>query len=153
MELTAKDKAENAILAMIVVPKSDRLYNYFINGQDDKRSMLQRKMLEFCLNLCPDHAAEIRKAIFQLTPFVIYPEENGFESLKEREPAGINRRELLLPMGKLAREDKIDILKRENGVQKLGKRLNIWENTEFIWMPRKKAESKKNGLLSTLFGR
>jgi hypothetical protein len=153
MELTAKDKAENAISAMIVVPKNDRLCHYFINGQADKRTMLQRKMLEFCLNLCPNHAREIRKAIFQLTPFIIYPEDNIFEALKEQFPVAINRRELLFPMGKLVRADKIDLSKKEDGFQKIEKQFTIWEKYGIHLDGVKKAEAKKNGLLSAFFRR
>jgi hypothetical protein len=153
VELTAKDKPENSILAMIVIPKNDRLYHYFINGQTDKRTMLQRKILEFCFNLCPGHAKEIRKAIFQLNPFIIYPEDNIFEALKEQDPPAINRRELLFPMGKLVREDKIDLSKKENDIGKLGKQFNIWEKYGIHLDNMKKAEIKKNGFLSALFGR
>jgi hypothetical protein len=153
MELTAKDKTENTISAMIVIPKNNRLYNYYINGQADKRTMLQRKMLEFCLNLCPSHAREIRKSIFQLIPFIIYPEDNIFESLKEQEPAALNRRELLFPMGKLVREDKIDLSKKENDIQKIGKQFDIWEKYGIHLDSMKKSESEKNGFFSTLFGK
>jgi hypothetical protein len=148
MELTVKDKAENSILVMIVIPKNDRLYNYYINGQSDKRTMLQRKMLEFCLNLCPSHAREIRKSIFQLIPFIVYPESNVFETLEEQDPPAINRRELLFPMGKLVRQDKIDLSKKENDIQKMGKQFNIWEKYGIHLDIMKKAETKKNGLLS-----
>jgi hypothetical protein len=151
MELTAKDKAENTILAMIVIPKNDRIYHYFINGSQDRRIMLQRKMLEFCLNLCPDHAKEIRKSIFQLIPFIIYPEENIFEALKEQDPEAINHRELLLPMGKLVREDKIDLSKKENDIQKIGKQFNIWEKYGIYLDNTKQTESKRNGYFSILF--
>jgi hypothetical protein len=153
MELTAKDKAENTILAMIVIPKNDRLYYYFINGQNDKRSMLQRKMLEFCLNLCPNQAKEIRKAIFQLTPFIIYPEDNVFEALKEQDASAINRRELLFPMGKLVREDKIDFSKKEDVIKKMGKQFNIWEKYGIHLDNMKKEEVKKSRLLSVFFGK
>jgi hypothetical protein len=110
-------------------------------------------MLEFCLNLCPGRAKEIRKAIFQLTPFIIYPEDNIFEALKEQDPAAINRRELLFPMGRLVREDKIDRSKKEDDIQKTGKQFNIWEKYGIHLDSMKKAEVKKNGLLSTFFGR
>jgi hypothetical protein len=153
MELNAKDKAENTILAMIVIPKNDKLYNYFINGQADKRTMLQRKMLEFCLNLCPGHAREIRESIFQLTPFIIYPEDNIFQSLKEQDPAAINHRELLFPMGKLVREDKIDLSRKENDIQKIAKQFNIWEKYGIHLDNMKKAEGQKKGLVSMLFGK
>jgi hypothetical protein len=153
MELTAKDKAENTILAMIVIPRNDRLYNYYINGQGDKRTMLQRKMLEFCSNLCPDHAAEIRKSIFQLIPFIIYPVDNIFKALKEQDPPAINHRKLLFPMGKLVREDKIDLSKKENDIQKIGKQFNIWEKYGVHLDNMKRIESKKNGFPSSLFGK
>jgi hypothetical protein len=153
MELTAKDKAENTILAMIVVPKNDRLYHYFINGGQDRRAMLQRKMLEFCLSLCPGRAKEIRKAIFQLTPFIIYPEDNIFEALKEQDPAAINRRELLFPMGGLVREAKIDRSKKEDDIQKIGKQFSIWEEYGIHLDNMKKDKAKKNRLLSTFFGK
>jgi hypothetical protein len=153
MELTAIDKAENTIQAMIVIPKNDRLYHYFINGSQDKRTMLQRKMMEFCLNLCPNHAKEIRKAVLQLVPFIIYPEENIFEALKEQDPPRINRRNLLFPMGKLVREDKIDLSKKEDDIQQFGKQFNIWEKYGIRIDNMKKEESKKHGLFSVLFGR
>jgi hypothetical protein len=153
MELAAKDKAENTILAMIVIPKSDRVYHYFINGSQDRRSMLQRKMLEFCLSLCPNHAREIRKAIFQLIPFIIYPEENIFEALKEQDPSAVNRRELLLPMGKLVRADKINLSKPDDDLQTIKKRFNAWEEYEIHLENMKKAESRKNGFLSAFFGK
>jgi hypothetical protein len=153
MELTTEDKAENTILAMIVIPKNDRLYHYFINGSQDRRTMLQRKMLEFCLNLCPGHAKEIRKSIFQLIPFIIYPEDNIFEALKEQDPVAINRRELLFPMGKLVREDKIDLAKKENEIQKIGKQFNIWEKYGVHLDNMKKEEANKNRLFSMFFGK
>jgi hypothetical protein len=153
MELTAKDKAENTIQVMIVLPKNDRLYHYYINGQPEKRTMLQRKMLEFCLNLCPNHAKEIRKSIFQLMPFIIYPEEGIFEPLKEEDPPVINHRQLLFPMGKLVREDKIDLSKKEDDIQKFGKQFNIWEKYGIHLNNMKTAEAKKTGILSILFGR
>jgi hypothetical protein len=153
MELTAVDKAENTIQAMIVIPKNDRLYHYFINGSQDKRTMLQRKMLEFCLNLCPNHAREIRKAIFQLIPFIIYPEEDVFEALKEQDPPKINRRNLLFPMGKLVREDKIDLSKKEDDIQQFGKQFNIWEKYGIYIDNMKKEESKSRGFFSVLFGK
>jgi hypothetical protein len=153
MELTAKDKAENVIIAMIVIPKNNRLYHYFINGSQDRRTMLQRKMLDFCLNLCPNHAREIRKSIFQLIPFIIYPEDNIFEALKEQDPTSINHRELLFPMGKLVREDKIDLSKKENDIQKMGKQFNIWEKYGVHLDNMKEAETKKSGLFSIFFGK
>jgi hypothetical protein len=152
MELSAKDKAENTVLVLIVLPKNNRLYNYFINGQPEKRTMLQRKMLDFCLNLCPNHAKEIRKSIFQLVPFIIYPEDDVFEALKEEDPPAINRRKLLFPMGKLVRDDKIDLSKKEDDIQRFGKQFNIWEKYGVHLDNMKNAEAKKNGLLSVLFG-
>jgi hypothetical protein len=153
MELTAEDKAENTIIAMIVIPKNNRLYHYFINGSQDRRAMLQRKMLEFCLNLCPSHAREIRKSIFQLIPFIIYPEDNTFEALKEQDPEAINHRSLLFPMGKLVREDKIDLSKKETDIQKIGKQFNIWEKYGIHLDNMKETETKKNGLFSIFFGK
>jgi hypothetical protein len=148
MGLNVKDRAENTIQAMIVIPNNDRRYNYYINGQPEKRSMLQRKMLEFCLNLCPDHAKKIRQSIFQLTPFIIYPEDNIFKALKEEDPPAINRRSLLLPMGKLVREDKIDFTKKENEVERIAKRFNVWEKYGIHLNNMKKAEYNKNKFLS-----
>jgi hypothetical protein len=153
MELTVKNKAENAILAMIVIPKNDRLYHYFINGSQDRRTMLQRKILEFCLSLCPNHAKEIRASIFQLIPFIIYPEEGIFDALKEQEPANINHRKLLFPMGELVREDKINFFKREDDIQQFGEQFNIWKKYGIHLDNMKKSEAKKNGLLSVFFGK
>ena len=128
MELTPEDKVENLILAILVIPRNDRLYDYYINGQSDKRVMLQRKMLQFCIDLCHDYAGEIRKCIFELHPFVVYPQENKFTELKENDPPKVNRRNLLFPMGELVRKDKIDLTKEnEDHVKKLAKNFSIWE--------------------------
>jgi len=116
MELTAKDKVENVIQALLVSPKNDRLYEYYINGLPDKRVMLQRKMLQFCVELCPDHSEDIRRCIVELHPFIIYPQEQRFNELKENDPPKISRRKLLFPMGKPVREDRIDFSK-ESGDQ------------------------------------
>jgi hypothetical protein len=153
MELAANDKAENVILAMIVIPKNTRLYHYFINGSQDRRTMLQRKMLDFCLNLCPNHAKEIRKSIFQLTPFIIYPEEGIFKSLKEEDPPSVNHRRLLFPMGKLVREDKLDLSKKEDNIKKFGRQFNVWEKYNIHLDNMKKTEARKTGFLSLLFGK
>jgi hypothetical protein len=153
MELSAEDNAENTILAMIVIPKNTRHYHYVINGSQDRRTMLQRKMLDFCLNLCPIRAKEIRKSIFQLTPFIIYPEEGIFESLKEEDPPPVNHRSLLFPMWELVRKDKIDLSKKEDDIKKLGKQFNIWEKYNIHLDNMKKTEARKTGFLSLLFGK
>jgi hypothetical protein len=114
--------------------------------------MLQRKMLEFCLTLCPGHAREIRKAIFQLIPFIIYPEDNVFNTLKEQDPAAINRRELLLPMGSLVKRDKINLSKKEDNLQVFKKQFNIWEKYNIHLDNMKKADAGKAGFY-ILFGK
>jgi hypothetical protein len=143
MELTAQDKTENAILAILVSPRSTRLYDYYINGLPDKRVMLQRKMLQFCVDLCPAHASEIRKAIAELRPFIIYPQEQRFDELKENDPPKINKRSLLFPMGKLVREDKIDLSKdNEDIIQKMGKNFSIWDEYHIHIETQKKKTGK-----------
>jgi hypothetical protein len=144
MELTAKDKVENVILAILVTPRNNRLYDYYINGLADKRVMLQRKMLHFCIDLCPDHAAEIRRCIFELHPFVIYPQDNLFNELKENDPPKINRRDLLFPMGKLVRADKIDLSKEEEDhVKKFSKNFSIWDKYN-LHIESEKQKTRKN---------
>jgi hypothetical protein len=54
-------------------------------------------------------------------------------------------------MGKLVREDKIDLSRKENDIQKISKQFNIWEKYGIHLDNMKKAEGKKNGLLSILF--
>ena len=128
MELTDKDKTENAILAVLVIPRNDRLFDYYINGLSDKRTMLQRKMRQFCADLCPLYSAEIREALAEIRPFIIYPKEQRFVELRENDPPKINRRELLFPMGKLVKEDKIDLSKEnESNIKKWAKNYSIWE--------------------------
>ena len=143
MELTAQDKTENAILAVLVSPRTVRLYDYYINGLPDKRVMLQRKMLQFCVDLCPDHAYEIRQCIAELRPFIIYPQEQGFSELKENDPPKIDRRSLLFPMGKLVKEDKIDLSKEnEDHVKKWAKNFSIWEKYNIYINVEKKKTGK-----------
>jgi hypothetical protein len=128
MELTDQDKVENVIMAILVSPRSARLYDYYINGQKEKRVMLQRKMQQFCIDLCPAHAAEIRKAIAELRPFIIYPPEQEFIELKENDPPKLEKRNSLFPMGELVRKDRIDLLKeKEDSIKKWSKNFSIWE--------------------------
>ena len=144
MKLTAEDKTENDILALLVSPKNDRLYEYYINGLPDKRVMLQRKMLQFCIDLCPNYAAEIRKCIFELTPFIIYPENQEFKELKENAPPKINKRNILFPMGVKVREDKIDLAKEnEDSIKKISKNFLIWDKYQ-IHIESQKRKTAKN---------
>lgn len=142
MELSRKDKVENTIQVMIVVPKSNKFYHYFINGLPDCRSMRQKAMIDFCITLCPKYAQEIRESILQLVPFIIYPEQNVFEPLKEKAPPPINRRAVLFPMGKLVKNDKIDESKTDNFMVGLGKQFNIWDKYG-IHVESIKKDSKK----------
>jgi hypothetical protein len=144
MELTAGDKVENVILALLVSPRNSRLYDYYINGLSDKRVMLQREILRFCIDLCPDHAAEIRRCVFELHPFIIYPQEQKFNELKENDPPKINRRNLLFPMGRLVREDKIDLSKEEeNTVKKWSKNFTVWDKYN-VYIETEKKKTGKN---------
>ena len=144
MELTSKDKVENEILALLVVPRSDKLYDYYINGLQDKRVMLQKKMLQFCVDLCPKYSLEIRKCISEIRPFIIYPKESVFKELSEKDPPKLNRRQILFPMGKLVREDKIDLSKEnENIVSSWSKNYSIWEEYN-IFIDQEKQKINKN---------
>jgi len=106
--------------------------------------MLQRKMLQFCIDLCPDYASEIRKCIAELRPFIIFPQDKEFKELKENDPPKINKRELLFPMGKLVREDKIDLSKEdEDTVKKIGKNFSIWDEYH-IHIDTQKKKTGKN---------
>jgi hypothetical protein len=148
MELTTKDKVENVILAILVSPRNDRLYDYYINGLPDKRVMLQRKMLQFCVDLCPSHAAEIRRCIFELHPFIIYPPESQFDELKENEPPKINRRDLLFSMGKKVKSDQVDLSKdNEDSIKQWAKNFSIWEKYNI----HLDTEKKKNKSLFDMF--
>jgi hypothetical protein len=106
--------------------------------------MLQREILRFCIDLCPDHAAEIRRCVFELHPFIIYPQEQKFNELKENDPPKINRRSLLFPMGKLVREDKIDLSKeKEDNVKNWSKNFNVWDKYN-IHIETEKKKTEKN---------
>jgi hypothetical protein len=147
MELTAKDKTENVIMALLVSPRNNRLYDYYINGLPEKRVMLQRKILQFCVDLCGSHASEIRECIFEMRPFIIYPQDGLFEELKENSPPKVNRRSLLFPMGKLVRADKIDLSKEnEDLVNKWAKNFPVWDkyNTHINAEKRKTGKSLFN---------
>ena len=147
MELTEKDKVENKIEALLVVPRNNRLYDYYVNGTNDKRVMLQRKMLQFCIDLCPAYAMEIRKCISELHPFIIYPQEQKYCELKENDPPKINRRDLLFPMGKLVREDRIDLSEeKEDEANEWSKNFPIWAKYNVFIDSEKKKMGK--GLLN-----
>ena len=144
MELLEKDKVENEIQALLVVPQNDRLYDYYINGHQDRRVMLQKKMLQFCIDLCHLHAAEIRQAIHELTPFIIYPKDQEFSVLQRRAPPPPNMREMLLPMGRLVREDKIDHTKEnKNFIDTLGNNYSVWREFNIYLDELKKKSANK----------
>ena len=143
MELTDKDKVENDIMAILVVPRNNRLYEYYINGLPEKRVMLQTKMIQFCIDLCPNHAAEIRRCIYELIPFVIYPLEQIFNEMKENDPPPLNKRNLLFPMGKKVKEDKIDLIKeKEDSIKSIANNFSIWEEYN-IHIDKEKVKSGK----------
>jgi hypothetical protein len=81
----------------------------------------------------------------------MYPEEDIFEALKEEDPPSINHRKLLFPMGKLVSEDKIDLSKKEDTIQKFGKQFNIWEKYNIHFDNMKKSESKKTDFFQYFF--
>jgi hypothetical protein len=144
MELTGKDKDENVILAVLVSPRNSRLYDYYINGLPDKRVMLQRKMLQFCVDLCHDHAAEIRRCIFELQPFIIYPQIQEFSELKVNDTPKVNRRKLLFPLGKPAKEGKLNMAKdNEDNVEQWARNFSIWDSYN-IHIEAEKRKTKKN---------
>jgi hypothetical protein len=143
MELTPQDKTENEILNVLVEPRTARLYDYYINGLPDNRTMLQREMLRFCVDLCPNHASEIRQCISELRHFVIFPPAQTFTELKEKDPPKINKRSLLFPMGKLVKEDRIDLSKeKEDDIKKWGKNFSIWQEYNIHIESQKKKTGK-----------
>jgi hypothetical protein len=77
-------------------------------------------------------------------PFVIYPQDNICNELKENEPPKINRRELLFPMGKAVRADKIDLSKEnEDTVKKWAKNFSVWEKYNIHIDSEKRKATKK----------
>jgi len=144
VELTKKDKTENVIYAVIVIPRSNRLYDYYINGQEDRRVMLQRSILQFCSDLCPSHAAEIRQCVFEIKPFAIFPQTQEFKELINKEPPKINRRSVLYPMRDLLRKNKINLLdSKETALQQWANNFSIWKEYNVYLDSEKKNKTKK----------
>ena len=75
---------ENSISVIIVNPRNDRLYNYWINGSLEKRCMLKDRMREFCLDLSPTNARDINRCIDDMIPFVVYVDQKVFQELEEK---------------------------------------------------------------------
>lgn len=137
---------ENSICVVIVNPKSDRIYNYWINGSEEKRSMLKERMREFCLDLCPIKARQINKCIDELIPFVIFVEEKTVQELEEKSKKEKSKMDRLFPMRKSI-YNKTAVNKKEvSDVEKLGKQFNIWEKYNIQLNNRKnKTESLFKG--------
>ena len=62
--------------------------------------------------------------------------------LSRRAPPPINRRAVLFPMGKLVKNDKIDVSKTDDFIAGLGKQFNIWDKYG-IRVENMKKDSKK----------
>ncbi|MGL5913552.1 MAG: hypothetical protein ACRCZB_05250 [Bacteroidales bacterium] len=119
---------ENAIKVIIVYPKNMRIYNYWINGSLEKRSMLQRKMREFCLDLSPENAKDINRCIYEITPFIIYVEKNRFQELNEADPIQQPKANRVFPLRKkIYSKENVHLTKKSDDSVSQGKRFNIWE--------------------------
>lgn len=119
---------ENSITVIIVNPRNDRLYNYWINGSLEKRCMLKERMREFCLNLCPSKARDINRCIDDILPFVVYVEQGFFQELEEEAPPPIPKATRLFPMRKAIYSGKnVSVEKEKTLAEKQGHKFNIWE--------------------------
>lgn len=92
------DGDANEILAVLVSPRTERFYDYYLNGEDDRRTMRRDGIERFCEGLCPARAKEIRRCAIEMRPFVIYPRTGEFIELKENAPPKLSHRALLFPM-------------------------------------------------------
>lgn len=91
---------ENEISAVIVIPRNTKFYDYYINGTSDVHTMKRYAMLKFCSDLCGNETISIRKCIYELHPFVIYPQTKQFIELKENDPPKVSKKDLLFPNAK-----------------------------------------------------
>ena len=91
---------ENSISVIIVNPRNDRLYNYWINGSLEKRCMLKDRMREFCLDLSPANARDINRCIDDMIPFVVYVDQKVFQELEEEAPPKVPKASRLFPLRK-----------------------------------------------------
>lgn len=95
-----KNNQENEISAVLVVPRNVKFYDYYINGTPDMHTMKRNELLKFCTSLCPDWSSSIRRCIFELKAFIIYPQENKFNELKENDPPRLNKKDILFSNAK-----------------------------------------------------
>ena len=121
--------SENSINTIIVNPRSSRLYNYWVNGTLEKRSMMKERMREFCLELSPDNANEINRCIDEILPFVIFVDQNKFEELEEKTPKPISPADRLFPYRKKVYSKKINLHLESptSSADAQAKRFSIWE--------------------------
>lgn len=134
---------ENSISVIIVNPRNLRLYNYWINGSLEKRSMLREKMREFCLDLCPPQAPNINRCINDMLPFVIFVDKAEFQELEEEAPEPLPASRRLFPYRKMiySGKDFAPLKKKESAAEQQGKRFNIWEHYG-IFLEKKKSKSE-----------
>lgn len=126
------EKKENEVMAILVVPRTERFYDYYLNGEKDRRTMLRNEINTFCNELCPSCSSEIDRCIFEMRPFILYPQSNEINELKENPPPKINHRKLLFPTS-IEAEKKKALLSRQdkNIAENIAKNFSIWETAVF----------------------
>lgn len=135
---------ENSVFVIIVNPRSDRLFNYWINGSTEKRAMLKERMRKFCLDLSPINARAIDKFIDDLVPFVLYVDQNLIQELEEEPLELPSKASLIFPKRKqvYAKTLKNDSIEGKTSVDQQKQKFNIWERYN-IHIDNKKSSKKK----------
>lgn len=134
---------ENSISVIIVNPRNDRLYNYWINGSLEKRCMLKDRMREFCLDLSPTNARDINRCIDDMIPFVVYVDQKVFQELEEEAPPGIPKASRLFPLRKkIYSHENIKVKEDKDFLEEQKHKFNIWEKYN-IHVDRKKIDFLK----------
>jgi len=72
------------IQSLICTPKSKNIYNYYINGTNEKHSMKQENLADFITELCPAVGGKARIMIYELRYFYV---EIKAETITELEVA------------------------------------------------------------------
>ena len=132
---------ENSITVIIVNPRNDRLYNYWINGSLEKRCMLKDRMREFCLDLCPAKARDINRCIDDMIPFVVYVEQEVFQELEEEPPTPPTKAARMFPLRKkiYSRKD-FKVKEDKSFLDRQKHKFNIWEKYNIV------VERKRNNI-------
>ena len=113
------------VKTLVVVPRSKRFCNFFINDTNEKRSMKHEEISKYITKLCPAVGGKARAMIYEFRPFYIEIETETIQELEETPEEPESRRNLIFSNSQKIKAEKS---KRDNSNLVSDKKQFIFEN-------------------------